>query len=658
MINASFVRPGALAKKKAPPEGGALGVEAGFIQARNLSSSGETIRKLCPLGKSDSALFRGTGLLRGWWHIFAIVAGLAIASPAAADPKHGIAMYGEPALSPDFNKLPYVSADATQGGRLVLGETGGYDSLNPFVLKGRAPWALGLHTTESLLARSYDEPFTLYGLLAASVEVPEDRSWVEFTLREGARFSDGSTVTVEDVIWSFQTLGTLGHPRYRNSWKGVASIAESGPGKVRIELAEANRELPLILGLRPILKKAQFDGVDFESFPGPVIGSGPYTIAEHEPGRFIEFAKNPDWWGRDLPINRGLNNFERVRYEYFRNQDALWEAVKTGSVSLFHDTDPVRWAEGYDFPAMADGTLQRDEIAHSRPTGMEGFGFNTRREIFRDRRVREALALSFDWEWVNQKLYRGQYARITSYFGNSPLAHSGAAQGAERALLEPFADELPEGLLDQGWVPPVTDGSGRNRRNLRRAAKLLDEAGWTVKDGRRVNADGEPLRFEILVNRTLHETLGSLWRETLEKLGIEITVRLVDDAQYTARLTDYDYDMIYYIRRMSLSPGTEQRFYFGADGRDQPGTRNYMGIAEPAIEAAIDAMLNATDAEAFLAAVRAHDRVLTGGIYVIPMGVLPTDRVVWKTGFSRPEARSLYGWWGWWAGPGVWWAEP
>jgi peptide/nickel transport system substrate-binding protein len=383
------------------------------------------------------------------------------------------------------------------------------------------------------------------------------------------------------------------------------------------------------------------------------------VIDAWEPGRFIEFRRDEDWWGEEVAINRGLHNFDRLRFEYFRNADGLWEAVRGGEISVFADPDPVRWVEGYDFAAAADGTLQRAEIAHQRPTGMEGFVFNTRRPIFADRRVREALALTFDWEWVNSRLFRGGYARIGSYFDNSPLGFEGPAEGREREILLPFVEALPEGALEGGWRPPASDGSGRDRRNLRRAGRLLDEAGWRVGEGGiRRNAEGRALGFEILVASARDETLASLWRESLARIGVPVTVRLVDEAQFTARRADYDYDMIVNRWAMSLSPGTEQRLYFGSAGRETPGTRNYMGVADPAVDAAIEAILAAEQPEDFRAAVRALDRVLSAGVYVIPFGVLPQDRIAWRAGLGRPERDSLYGWWGWWAGPAAWWREP
>ena len=568
-------------------------------------------------------------------------------------------MYGEPALPAGFAHLPYARPDAPGGGTAVFGEIGAFDALNPYILKGNAPWPIQVLTVETLMARSYDEPFTLYGLLAESIETPPDRSWVEFTLRSEASFSDGSPVTVEDVIWSFQTLGTEGHPRYRAAWSGIEEIRQAGPRTVRIELAEANRELPLILALRPILKKAQWEGKDFASAGMELpIGSGPYLVESYEPGRHIEFVRDPDWWGAGLGANQGLHNFERIRFEYFRNQAALWEAVKGGEISIFADYDPVRWEEGYEFAAAKGGELHRAEIAHQRPTGMEGFVFNTRRPFFADRRVREALALTFDWEWINQRLFRGGYERIGSYFDNSPLGFEGAATGREREILERFAQDLPPGTLEEGWTPPESDGSGRDRRNLRRAGRLLDEAGWAIGEGGvRRNAAGAPLSFEILVVSARDEQLASLWRESLARLGVPVTVRLVDEAQYEQRRTAYDYDMIVNRWAMSLSPGTEQWLYFGSKGREAPGTRNYMGVAEPAVDAAIEAMLASETEEEFQAAVRALDRVLSSGIYVIPFGYLPTDRIAYKDGFAGPERDSLYGWWGWWAGPAVWWRE-
>jgi peptide/nickel transport system substrate-binding protein len=389
----------------------------------------------------------------------------------------------------------------------------------------------------------------------------------------------------------------------------------------------------------------------------PPVGSGPYLVESAEPGRRVVFARDPDWWGAALPVNRGFNNFDTVVYDYYRSADALWQAVQAGEVDAFADRDPVRWAEGYDFAALREGRMTRSTVEHARPSGMEGFVFNTRRAPLDDRRVREALGIVFDWAWVNRRLYDGQYERIASYFSNSPLAFEGAAGGRERALLDPFAGALPEGTLEGTARWPGTAGTGRDRRALRRAARLLDEAGLVVVDGARRRADGRPLALTVLVRESEHATLATLWAEALAPLGVALDVRRVDAAQFAERRRGYDYDVTVNRWAMSLSPGTEQRFYFGSEGRAREGTRNYAGIAEPAVDAAIAAMLEAEGEKDFRAAVRALDRVLTAGLYVVPFGTLPEDRLVHDAALARPARDPLYGWWGWRAGPGRWWRE-
>jgi len=647
-------------EKKGAPRRERLQIEAGFIQARNLSSSELKLRHPRRPGKPfvhsvGKNLFHRKiqKIVQNIAFMCLILVACLLETPAfPGGSAHGIAMHGQPALTEGFANLPYANPHAPRGGRVVYGETGSFDSLNPFILKGRAPWALAGLTVETLLARSWDEPFTLYGLLAESVETPPDRSWVRFVLREGARFSDGTPVTIEDVIWSIETLGRDGHPRYRAAAESIARIEPSGPRGVTIRFSESNRELPLIMGLRPILKKADWQGRDFTaSTLTPLTGSGPYVVADFEPGRFVEFARDPDWWGAGLAINRGMHNFDRVRFDYYRDADALWSAVRTGAVSIFADRDPVRWVEGYDFPAARQGRLIRHEIGHGRPSGMEGFVFNTRRAPFDDRRVRRALALAFDWRWINQRLFAGQYERIASYWSGSPLGFDGPAKGREAALLAPFADTLPEGTLVQGWRPPEGDGA-RNRANLGEAARLLEVAGWRAGQAGRVR-DGRTLDFEILVASTEHETLATLWSKALARIGVTARVRRVDDAQYRARRQVYDYDVTVNRWWLSLSPGTEQWLYFGSEGRETPGTRNYMGVAEPAVDAMIRALLAASDRPDFAAAVRALDRVLSAGVYVVPFGVLAEDRIAAGTAYRRPERGTLYGF-----RPEVWWQAP
>lgn len=575
---------------------------------------------------------------------------------AAAD-NHGLAMHGAPELSSDFTHLPYANPDAPKGGEIVFGEVGGFDNLNPFILKGSYPWEVRTQTFESLMTRNWDEAFTLYGLLAEKVDVAEDRSWITFHLNPAARFSDGSPVTVEDVMFSMRILSEKGRPPYFNSMKSIASMEAVGERAVKFTFAAADREAPLIVALRPILKKAEWEGRAFdETTLTPVTGSGPYVVDGFEPGRTITLRRNPDYWGRDLPINRGVDNFDSIRIEYFRDGSALWEAFKGGEVSIFRDGDSGRWRDGYQFAAATDGRIKRSEIPHGRPTGMTGFVFNTRNTLFQDRQVREALTLAFDFEWIQKTMLAGANRRITSFFGNSALAHDGPATAAERALLAPFEASLPEGALEADASPPVSQGDGRNRRNLRKATRLLQEAGWRLEDGALVSAAGEPFRFEILLRSSAYEKIAGVFVEALKRLGIDASVRLVDSAQYTARLIDYDFDMIVHGWSVSLSPGVEQRKYWGgAEGR-APGSRNHMGVDEPAVDAMIDALVQSETRDDLIAAARALDRVLSAGRYVIPFWYAPASRIAHDADLSYPETTPLYGDWTGFL-PDVWWRQ-
>ncbi|MBC7139538.1 MAG: ABC transporter substrate-binding protein [Defluviimonas sp.] len=568
-------------------------------------------------------------------------------------------MYGEPALPPDLVALPYANPDAPKGGRMVIGEPGGFDSLNPWILKGRAPWGMGLHVAETLMARSIDEPFTLYGLLAESVETDAARSFVEFTLRPEARFSDGSPVTVEDVIWSYETLGTQGHPRYRTAWAKVARIGSPAPGKVRIEFTEPDRELALLMGMRPVLKKAQWQGRDFAQSTLEVpIGSGAYTVGAFEPGRHISFVRNPDWWGKDLPIARGLHNLDEIRYEYFADPGMIFEAFKAGDLSIWRETNAARWHTQFDFPAVTSGEVVKAEIPHRRPSGITGLVFNTRRPVFADWRVREALTLAFNFEFINQTLNLGTEPRITSYFANSALAmQPGPATGRVAELLTPFADDLIPGTLE-GYAPPVSDGTIRNRANMRRAMQLLEEAGWTAEGGTLRDADGRPFAFEILLAQGAAEPgqVVDIYVQALAQLGITPRIASVDAAQYVERTNRFDFDMAWMVRALSLSPGNEQRLYWGAAGVDQPGSRNWMGMASPAADAMIDHMLAATDPEEMVAAVQALDRVLTAGRWVIPVWYSRATRLAHSSDLHYPARLPLYGDWPGFA-PDVWWHE-
>lgn len=592
---------------------------------------------------------------------FGLAASLvALGGFAGAEPRHGIAMYGESALPPDFVSLPYANPDAPKGGKIVFGESGGFDSLNPFIVKGAAPAGISLLTIETLLGRSYDEPFSLYGVLAESVDTDDARTYVEFTLREGARFSDGSPVTVEDVIWSFEKLGVEGSPRYAGAWKKIAKAEKTGDRSVKFTFAEVDRELPLILGLRPILQKAQWEGKDFTATTlEPPIGSGPYVVATFEPGRFISFKKNPEWWGKDLPFYKGQHNFDEVRYEYFGDGGVVFEAFKAGEITSYRESNPVKWATNYDFPAVQSGDVVKSEIPHQRPSGIEGFVFNTRKPIFADWRVREALIDAFNFELVNQTLNGGANPRIATYFGNSELgaAADQPADGKVLELLTPFKDQLLPGALE-GYALPVSDGSEANRANLRKATALLEEAGWTVQDGVLKDAAGVPFAFEILLVNGADDMISAanIYIEALKRLGIEAKLTTVDSAQYKERTTAYDFDMTHHIRSLSLSPGNEQMQYWGAAGVTEPGTRNWMGMNSPAAEAMIATMLSSTDRADFVAAVQALDRILITGRYVVPVWYSNISRLAHAKQLHFPEKLPIYGdWLGF--QPEVWWYQ-
>ena len=580
---------------------------------------------------------------------------------ARAEPKHGIAMYGEPALPPDFVALPYANPEAPKGGDVAFANTGGFDSLNPYVQKGNVPWQLRFWGVESLMGRSWDEPFSLYGLLAESIETDEARSWVEFTLRPEARFSDGSPVTVEDVIWSYETLGTEGNLRYRGLWDKIARIEETGERKVRITFNTQDRELALIAGLRPILKKAQWEGRDFADAPGTEapITTSPYMITDFEMGRFVTLTRSPDYWGKDVPFRRGTQNFDELRIEHFGDGTAAFEAFKVGEISAVREFNAEKWATQYDFPRAQSGDVILSEFPHQKPSGMTGLVMNTRKAPFDDWRVREALTLAFNFEYINDTMTGGKQPRITSYFSGSQLAMAdGAAPDGVRALLEPFAADLPPGTLE-GNPLPVSDGTARNRGNIRKATALLEEAGWTIQDGQLRNADGAPFELSVLMRNGDVETgtVVDLYSEMTTRLGIDLQVERVDDAQYTARSSALDFDMTYFRRALSLSPGNEQRLYWGTENADAEGTRNLMGVKSPAVDAMIDAILNARSRDEFLDATRALDRVLTSGRYVIPFWTFAVGRIAHVKEMKVSEVIPIYG-----DGPdfmpGMWWYQP
>lgn len=588
-------------------------------------------------------------------------AGLGLGGFAQAEPMHGIAMYGAPALAQDFDHLPYARADAPKGGRLVMGETGSFDSLNPHILKGSVPWQLRFLAYESLMGRSWDEPFTLYGLLAETIETGPNREWVEFTLRPEARFSDGTPVTIDDVMWSYETLGTQGHPRYRGSWQQIESMEQTGPRSVRFTFNTDDRELALIIGMRPILQKAQWEGRDFANSGLDVIpiSTAPYMVDSFEAGRYVTLKRNPDYWGKDLPFMKGQANLDEIRMEFFGDGTVLFEAFKAGELNAMRETNPEKWESQYDFPAVQRGDMVKSEIPHGRPTGMTGFVMNTRHGVFADWRVRDAMLHAFNFEYINETMTGSKQPRIESYFSNSDLGmQDGPATGRVRELLVPFADTLMPGTLE-GYALPTGDGSARNRANLREAMRLMQDAGYTVQDGRMMTPAGAPLRFEIVLSQGSGEeqAIIDIFAQALTRMGIEPTITLIDSAQYNERISQFDFDMTFFRRGLSLSPGNEQRLYWGSDAAEQPGSRNLMGMKSPAADAMIDVLLNATSQEDFIAAARALDRVLTSGRYVIPIYQWNIARIAHARQLHYPDHVPVYGDWLDWMPNAWWWAE-
>ena len=561
---------------------------------------------------------------------------------------HGTLKYG-----PDLTHLDYVNPDAPKGGELRLALTGTFDSLQPFIIKGSAA-AGRQYVFESLLKRVWDEPFSLYGLIAESVEVPDDRSWVAFTLRPEARFQDGSPITVDDVIFSMETLRDQGRPNHKLFYSKIARTERLGERTVKFifKEEEADRELPLLMGLMPIVSKAYYTGREFnQTSLEPPLGSGPYRIVKVDPGRAVVYQRDETYWGRGLPINRGQNNFERIRFDYFRDGNVLIEAFKAGEYDLRRESSADRWATNYAFPAVANGKVKMEMLPNTRPAGMRGFVFNTRREIFADVRVREAIGQLFDFEWTNENLLRGAYKRTTSYFANSDLASSGLPSAAELVLLDPFRGQIPESVFSAEFKVPVSDGSGNIRPALRRAQALLKDAGWEVRERKMTRVtDGRRLAFEILLVSPSDEKIALTFARNLERLGVEAKVRTVDSAQYIFRRRTYDYDMIINRWGISLSPGNEQAFYWGSEAADQDGTRNYMGVKDPAVDAMVKKIGASVDRAALVTAVRALDRILLAGHYVVPLYHLTEDRVAYWDRLGRPEVTPIYGfvletWW-------------
>ncbi len=587
----------------------------------------------------------------------ALVFATALATkPIAAAPTHGLAMHGDLKYPADFTHFDYANPKAPKGGTLRIAVQGAFDSLNPLIIKGKPAPGIREYVYESLMARSYDEPFSLYGLLAEKVETPDDRSWVAFTLNPKARFSDGHPVTVDDVIFSHALLRDHGRPNHRLYYSKVARVERFGERGVKfIFKPDGDREMPLIMGLMPVLPKHILENTDFEKTTlTPPIGSGPYRITKVSPGAsgYLVYERDPNYWGKDLPVNRGRFNFDKLRYDYYRDGNAIFEAFKTGLSDLRYENKPNRWAVGYKFPAVRAGKVKKETFEMAIPAGMRGLVFNLRRPLFQDIRVRKALGLMFNFEWINRSLFYGLYQRTGSYFDRSELSSRGRpADAIERQLLAPFPGAVEPDILEGRWHPPISDISGRDRRNRRKAFALLQAAGWQLKGQQLVHRQtGMPFKFEILAASREQEKILLEFSRALRRLGITARVRQVDSAQYQRRKTNFDFDMIENVWRASLSPGNEQNFRWSSQAADQPGSFNYAGVKNPAVDAMIQHIVAARDRKTFVAAVRALDRVLLSGHYVIPLYHTPGLWVAHWNHLQHPQKNTLYGpqittWW-------------
>lgn len=598
---------------------------------------------------------RGQCALRRVQVLLAIsmLAGLPIVSSAQSsrsNPTHAIAMHGTPKYGADFSHFDYVNPNAPKGGIMKLAQQGTFDSFNPFIPKGNP----GAGTSnETLLTSSADEPFTQYGLLAERIEVPTDRSWAIFTLRAQARWHDGKPITVEDVIWSLDTLKTKGQPFFRFYYGGVERAEKIGPRRVKFSFSDkGNRELPLIVGQLPILPKHYWETRNFESTTlEPPLGSGPYRITKFEPGRYIITERVQDYWGKDLPVNKGQGNFDQIRYDYYRDDTVIRQALKAGAIDFRLENQAKAWALDYDVPAVENGGLKKEEIRHFSPTGMQAFVYNTRREIFKDPKLRAALAYAFDFEWTNKNLFFGQYARTESFFSNSELAATDLPKGQELNILKRYRGQIPDELFTRTYRAPSTDGSGWPRQNLATAFSMLEQAGWVVRDMALVNQQtGQPLAFEILLVSPAFERIVLPFVRNLKRLGIDARVRLVDQSQYINRLRSFDFDMIVSGWGSSESPGNEQRGFWTSAAANSPAASNYAGVSHPVVDELVERLIVATDRESLVAHARALDRVLLFGHYVIPHWHLRTQRILSWDKFSRPEVTPRSGtsinyWW-------------
>ena len=567
---------------------------------------------------------------------------------------HAIAMHGEPKYPDSFQYVDYANPDAPKGGKIILSSTGSYDSFNPFILKGTAAAGIG-NLYETLTTGSSDEAFTEYGLIAKTIEWPDDRSWVAFTIREEAVWHDGKKISPEDVIWTFNTLMEKGHPFYKYYYGDVVEVIQENDNKVRFNFkGNTNLELPLIVGQLPVLPKHYWTNKNFEETSMDIpIGSGPYKIKNFDAGRTITYELDSDYWGKNIPIKKGTENFGVIQYEYYKDRSIEREAFKSGDIDLFSENTSKDWATSYDTPAVQNGLIKKELIEHQNPQGMQGFAFNTRKEIFEDKRVREALSYAFDFEWTNKNLFYNAYKRTNSFFENSELASSGVPSGGALDLLNDYKELLPQKLFQEEYNPPKTDGSGFMRKELQEATKLLQDAGWELQEGKLINKkSGSKFEFELLLVSPAFERIVLPFKDNLAKLGIDVSVRTIDSAQYQNRLDGFDFDMIVSTFSQSLSPGNEQRNFWGSDAAKTNGSRNIIGISNEVIDSLIEKVISAKDREDLIVTTRALDRVLLWNHYVIPQWHISAYRTLYWDIFDKPSVRPKYS-----LGTHTWWVD-
>ena len=567
---------------------------------------------------------------------------------------HAIAMHGKPKYDQNFISVEYVSNNAEKGGDIVRSAIGTYDTFNPFTLKGTSAAGIGL-LYESLTVGSSDEAFTEYGLLAKSIEWPDDRSWVTFTLRDEAKWHDGKKITSDDVVWTFNTLMKKGHPFYKYYYGDVSEVIKITENKVKFEFStNTNKELVLIVGQLPVLPKHYWENKNFEETTLDVpIGSGPYKVKSFDAGRSITYELDMDYWGFEnniVPIKVGKDNMGSIRYDYYKDRGVEREAFKSGEIDFFSENTSKEWATGYDIDAVTEGLIKKELIPHENPQGMQAFAFNTRKDIFADKRVRKALSFAFDFEWTNKNLFYGAYKRTDSFFENSELASSGLPSQAELAYLNPYIDQLPKEIFNEEYSNPKTDGSGFIRNELQEATKLLQEAGWKLRDGKLENSNGEPFEFEILLVSPAFERIVLPFIDNLEKLGINASLRTIDSSQYQKRIESFDFDMVVFTFSQSLSPGNEQRNFWSSGAADTNGSRNIIGIKNNVIDLLIENLINAKDREDLITISRALDRVLLWSYYVIPQWHISAYRVLYWDMFDQPKQKPKYSlgfdtWW-------------